>query len=85
MKNKSSPAAPERTCFCGHKKGDEAIQEEPEYSMFGWLLLSMFGITPRPDHIAFRCRYCRAELGLSRDPRLLAKRALRPTANSKAA
>ena len=63
-----------RSCHCGHCKGDPAIQEEPEYGFFGWILLSIFGITPRPDWIAFRCRYCRAELGTSRDPKLLAKR-----------
>ncbi|MBX3188563.1 MAG: hypothetical protein KF819_16220 [Labilithrix sp.] len=63
-----------RTCYCGHRRGDPAIHEEPEYSMWGWIVLSMFGVTPRPHHIAFRCAYCREELGQSRDPRLLARR-----------
>jgi hypothetical protein len=63
-----------RACHCGYHRGDPAIQEEPEYGTFGWILLSMFGITPRPDHIAFRCLYCRAEVGTSRSPALLARR-----------
>ena len=36
----------------------------------------MFGMTPRPDHIVFRCLYCRKEVGVSRDPKLLARRSL---------
>lgn len=63
-----------RACHCGHRTGHPAIQEEPEYGFLGWIMLSIFGVTPRPDWIAFRCRYCRDELGTSRDPRLLAKR-----------
>jgi len=63
-----------RVCHCGHRKGDPEIDEEPEYPTWGWILLSMFGMTPRPDHIVFRCLYCRASLGTSRDPRLLARR-----------
>ena len=64
----------ERACHCGHHKGDPAIQAEPEYGFLGWIMLSIFGITPKPDWIAVRCRYCRDELGTSRDPRLLARR-----------
>lgn len=64
----------ERTCHCGHRRGDPEIIEEPEYSTWGWILLSMFGMTPRPQHISFRCMYCRDEIGRSRDPRLLARR-----------
>lgn len=64
----------DRTCHCGYRKGDPAIQEEPEYGFLGWILLSLFGITPRPHHISFRCMYCREELGTSRNPKLLARR-----------
>lgn len=64
----------ERKCHCGHRRGDAHIHEEAEYTMWGWILLSMFGMTPRPDHIAFRCILCRAEVGQSRDPKLLARR-----------
>ena len=66
-----------KTCHCGHHMGDPAIQEEPEYTTWGWIMLSMLGMTPRPDHISFRCMYCRKELGQSRDPKLLAMRSLR--------
>lgn len=68
------PAGMKRTCHCGHKLGDPEIEEEPEYTTWGWIMLSMFGMTPRPDYIAFRCSLCRAELGRSRDPKLLARR-----------
>lgn len=44
--------------------------------MWGWIMLSMFGMTPRPDHIAFRCLYCRKSVGTSRDPKLLERRSL---------
>ncbi len=67
----------ERTCHCGYGRGHEAIQEEPEYTTWGWIMLSMFGMTPRPHHIAFRCLYCRKEVGQSRDPRLLERRSVR--------
>jgi len=67
----------ERTCHCGHEIGAPAIQEEPEYTTWGWIMLSMLGMTPRPHYISFRCLYCRKELGQSRDPKLLAMRTLR--------
>jgi hypothetical protein len=66
----------DRTCHCGKRRGDPEIQEEPEYSTWGWIMLSMFGMTPRPHHISFRCSLCRAEVAQSRDPRLLARRSL---------
>jgi len=68
----------DRTCHCGHRVGAPAIQEEPEYGVFGWILLSLFGITPRPHHISFRCMYCREEIGTSQSPQLLARRTVRP-------
>ena len=71
---KPNKVMPDRTCHCGHRRGDPQIQEEAEYTTWGWICLSMFGMTPRPDHIAFRCVLCRAELGTSRDPKLLAKK-----------
>ena len=64
----------DRTCHCGHHRGDPAIQEEPEYTTWGWIMLSMFGMTPRPHYISFRCALCRMEIGRSRDPKLLARR-----------
>jgi hypothetical protein len=64
----------QRRCHCGHEMGHAAIEEEPEYTTWGWIMLSMLGMTPRPDHIAFRCMYCRKEVGRSRDPKLLAMR-----------
>ena len=66
----------EKTCFCGHRRGDPEIQEEPEYTTWGWLMLSMLGMTPRPDHISFRCAKCRKEVARSRDPKLLAMRSV---------
>ena len=63
-------------CQCGHHRGDPEINEEPEYTTWGWIMLSMFGMTPRPDHIVFRCLYCRKSVGVSRDPRLLERRSL---------
>lgn len=63
-----------RTCRCGYTKSDPHVVEEPEYTLWGWIVLSMFGITPKPDHIAYRCQICRRTLGTTRDPDVLAKR-----------
>lgn len=63
-----------KTCRCGHTKGHALVVEEPEYTLWGWIVLSMFGITPKPDHIAYRCQMCRQTLGTTRDPALLALR-----------
>jgi hypothetical protein len=52
------------------------VVEEPEYTLWGWILLSMFGVTPKPDHIVYRCQICRQSLGLTRDPKILARRSL---------
>jgi hypothetical protein len=50
------------------------VVEEPEYTLWGWILLSMFGITPKPDHVVYRCQMCRQSLGSTRDPKVLARR-----------
>ena len=50
------------------------VDEEPEYTLWGWILLSMFGITPKPDHVVYRCQLCRQSLGSTRDPKILARR-----------
>jgi hypothetical protein len=68
------PSRPPRACRCGYTKGHELVVEEPEYTLWGWILLSMFGITPKPDHIVYRCQMCRKSVGSTRDPRVLARR-----------
>jgi hypothetical protein len=50
------------------------VEEEPEYTLWGWIVLSMFGITPKPDHVIYRCQICRQSLGSTRDPKVLARR-----------
>ena len=64
----------QRTCKCGHTRSHELVVEEPEYTLWGWILLSMFGITPKPDHVVYRCQMCRQSLGSTRDPKVLARR-----------
>jgi hypothetical protein len=61
----------ERTCLCGHKRSDPSIAKEPEYTLWGWICLSMFGMTPKPDRIVYRCTTCRKAVGVTRDPRVL--------------
>jgi hypothetical protein len=70
-------ARPEKKCRCGHDKMHEMVEEEPEYTLFGWLLLSLAGITPKPDHVVYRCTICHESLGTTRDPRVLAARTRR--------
>jgi len=50
------------------------VVEEPEYTLWGWILLSMFGITPKPDHVVYRCQICRQSLGSTRNPKVLARK-----------
>ena len=64
----------ERKCLCGHTRGHPEVAQDAEYTLWGWIQLSMLGITPRPDRIVFRCRRCQKSLGISRDPALLVKR-----------
>lgn len=63
-----------RTCRCGHDKRHELVVEEPEYTFWGWFSICVIGITPRPDHIVYRCQICREGVGTTRDPRLLKRR-----------
>ncbi len=65
----------QRTCECGHTRSHPEVAQDPEYTLWGWIQLSMIGITPRPDRIVFRCRRCKMSLGVSRDPELLKRRA----------
>jgi len=71
-----------RTCKCGYRKSDPHIVEEPEYSLWGWLVLSMAGITPKPSYVAYRCQICRQTLGTTRDPKVLAARTQRPPSST---
>lgn len=63
-----------RTCRCGHNKTHDLVVEEPEYTLWGWFSICVLGITPRPDHIVYRCQICRESVGTTRDPRLLKRR-----------
>ncbi|MBX3202131.1 MAG: hypothetical protein KF894_28640 [Labilithrix sp.] len=80
-------ARPLRTCRCGYTKEHELVAEEPEYTLWGWILLSMFGITPKPDHVVYRCQMCRQSVGSTRDPKVLARKSApkRPPAPEAAA
>lgn len=62
---------PPRTCKCGHTRSHQLVTKEPEYSTWGWICLSIFGITPKPERITFRCSVCHESLGVTRDPRIL--------------
>ena len=64
----------QRTCACGHTRGHPEVAQDPEYTLWGWIQLSMLGITPLPERIVFRCRRCGKSLGVTRDPALLRKR-----------
>ena len=65
----------ERKCHCGHTRSHPEVAQDPEYTLWGWIQLSMLGITPLPERIVFRCRRCQKSLGSSRDPELLRRRA----------
>jgi hypothetical protein len=67
-----------KTCPCGHTRGHPLVEEEPEYTLWGWILLSIFGVTPKPDHIVYRCTICHKSLGVTRDPEALARRGAVP-------
>jgi len=66
----------ERKCPCGHTRGHPEVAQDAEYTLWGWIQLSMLGVTPLPDRIEFRCRRCGKSLGVSRDPSLLRKRSM---------
>jgi hypothetical protein len=66
----------ERKCACGHTRGHPEVAQDAEYTLWGWIQLSMLGITPLPERIVFRCRRCARSLGVTRDPALLRKRGM---------
>lgn len=66
----------DRRCLCGHDRAHPEVAQDPEYTLWGWIQLSMLGITPLPERIVFRCRRCQKSLGVSRDPALLRKRGM---------
>ena len=68
-----------RTCPCGHTRTHPEVAQDAEYTLWGWIQLSMLGITPLPDRIEFRCLRCGKSLGVSRDPALLRKKAMPET------
>jgi hypothetical protein len=64
-----------KKCRCGYTRDAPQIAQEPEYTLWGWILLAVLGISAKPDHIVFRCTICRDKLGISRDPGLLNRQA----------
>ena len=66
----------ERKCPCGHTRSHREVAQDAEYTLWGWIQLSMLGVTPLPDRIEFRCRRCGKSLGVSRDPALLRNRSM---------
>ncbi len=64
-----------KRCACGFTKDSPEVAQEPQYTLWGWILLTVLGISAKPDHIAFRCTHCRQKLGISRDPKLLTREA----------
>ncbi len=64
----------ERQCPCGHTRSHPEVAQDAEYTLWGWIQLSLLGITPLPERIVFRCRRCQKSLGVSRDPELLRRR-----------
>jgi hypothetical protein len=60
-----------KKCRCGHARDHEHVAQEPEFTFWGWILLSILGISPKPDHIVFRCTKCGDKLGISRDKALI--------------
>jgi hypothetical protein len=70
-----------KTCRCGHDKDHPMVVREAEYTLWGWIMLSMLGMTPKPKRIAFICTLCRTPLAYSQDPRdLLGPKAVARTA-----
>ena len=69
----TEPRAPKK-CHCGHTRDHPEIQQDPEYTLWGWIQLSMIGITPLPERIVFRCIRCKKSVGVTRDPDLLRKK-----------
>ncbi|HEY8074727.1 MAG TPA: hypothetical protein VIF62_11470 [Labilithrix sp.] len=63
----------QKRCACGYTKDAPQVAQEPEYTLWGWILLTVLGIGAKPDHISFRCTICRQRLGISRDPKLLTR------------
>lgn len=64
-------STPERKCRCGHTKEHPMVIPEREYTLWGWVQLSMLGLTPRPSAVIYRCGMCRQVLGSTRDPKVL--------------
>ncbi len=60
-----------KKCRCGYTRESPEVAQEPQYTLWGWILLTVLGISAKPDHIAFRCTKCREKLGVSRNPALL--------------
>ena len=36
----------ERKCPCGHTRGHPEVAQDAEYTLWGWIQLSMLGVTP---------------------------------------
>ena len=57
----------EPTCSCGHDRSHPKVEASPSYGAFGWTLL-IFGATPIPRWVEYRCKKCGESLGISEDP-----------------
>lgn len=57
------------TCRCGHTREHEAVEAEPVYGGFTFLLGVMLGLGgSKPKSVKFRCTQCHEVIEESSDP-----------------
>ena len=59
-------------CACGYDRKSPFVYLSPVYGFGGWILL-LFGATPRPLRVEYRCTRCKHFFGYTQDPEVLKK------------
>ncbi len=73
-RREGQPQDDEANVLCGHTRNHPEVQQEPEYTLWGWIMLSMLGMTPSPERVVFRCIRCKQSSASRAIPRLLHKK-----------
>jgi hypothetical protein len=70
-KNEADMVASKKTCRCGHGLSHPFVSQKGHYTAFGWLCVTLVGITTRPIRVSYICRKCDTVIHSTTDVHIL--------------
>ena len=62
-----------KTCKCGFDENHPTVTHKCNYNKWGWFLLTVLGMSAKPQSVEFICTNCSETISISTDASILAK------------